>query len=420
VRPSLPFALQPIIACLIDHGIKPVLVGGYLRDLLLHTTQSKDIDIELYNVTSLDQLIGLLSPFSKLHEVGKSFGVLKLTYQGYELDFSLPRSEHKTAEGHRGFEITTYQSVDFKTAASRRDFTVNAMGFDLETHLFLDPYHGKKDLKNRILRCVNPLSFVEDPLRLFRALGFCARFKLTCKEELILLCQKMAQEDALHSLPKERIFEELKKLLLRSESPSIGFKLLIKMKALSFFPELESLDKQQFDETLVILDTLAQSSKDEDAIKLKLLIVVLVSRFKSKTDVISFITSLTNEKKFLESVVALYSAYQQLPVIQFSDARIRRLALHVKIEELCEIARADKTTAPLAQALFIRAKALHVSTQSPKALLQGRNLIALGMKPSKNFSKLLEDAFEAQLDGEFHTLQEAKLWLANKVRNISN
>lgn len=417
MRPSLPFALQPIIACLIDHGIKPVLVGGYLRDLLFHTTQSKDIDIELYNVTSLDQLIGLLSPFSKPHEVGKSFGVLKLTYQGYELDFSLPRSEHKTAEGHRGFEITTYQSVDFKTAASRRDFTVNAMGFDLETHLFLDPYHGKKDLKNRILRCVNPLSFVEDPLRLFRALGFCARFKLTCKEELILLCQKMAQEGALHSLAKERIFEELKKLLLRSESPSIGFKLLIKMKALSFFPELESLDKQQFDETLVILDTLAQSSKDGDAIKLKLLTVVLVSRFKSKTDVISFITSLTNEKKFLESVVALYSAYQQLPVIQFSDTRIRRLALHVKIEELCEIARADKTTAPLAQTLFIRAKALHVSTQSPKALLQGRDLIALGMKPSKSFSKLLEDAFEAQLDGEFHTLQEAKLWLAGRVIN---
>lgn len=415
----LPPALQPIIASLIEHRIKPVLVGGYLRDLLLNKTQSKDIDIELYGVDDMQQLITLLTPFSKPHEVGKSFGVLKVSYQGYEIDFSLPRSESKIADGHRGFQVTTYHTIRFKHAAMRRDFTINAMGFDLENNLFLDPYHGKDDLENKILRCVTPKSFVQDPLRLFRAVGFCARFELTCKDALIVLCQQMVQDGALHTLPKERIFEELKKLLLRSKKPSIGFRLMIEMKALAFFPQLESLYQQQhvFDDTLLMLDHLAQSPLSDNTLKLRLLFAVLVLRFKSETDVIDFITSLSEEKKFLETIVMLYRAYQRLCDLEFDDASIRRLALHVNIESLCKIAAidTDPKIRTISHKLLKQAKRLHVNINPPKALLQGRDLIALGIKPSEAFSQLLERCFDAQLDGEFYTLEEAKIWLAHTI-----
>ncbi|MEA1918277.1 MAG: hypothetical protein U9N52_00410 [Campylobacterota bacterium] len=421
MKSPLPSCLQPLINTLITNDIRPVLVGGYLRDALMYNTTSKDIDIELYNVNSLDALTKLLAPFAKAHEVGKSFGVLLLKYKSYEIDFSLPRTENKSGSGHKGFKVTTHQNIAFNHAAIRRDFTMNAMGFDLINHELLDPFHGKKDIENKILSCVNPHTFIEDPLRLFRAIGFCARFELTCKDELIELCQNMYENDSLSSLPKERIFQELKKLLLRSQKPSIAFDLLKAMKSIGFFPELKLLSehKKRYSETLTILDSCANTHFEDEKQKLQLLFVVLVSRFKNSSDVIRFVTSLTEEKKFLENILSLYKAYKEVPKFEINDATVYRLALHVKIEELASLVMfdTDMTLKNRVNTILKHAKRLHVSNKAPIALLQGRDLIALGIKPSQKFSELLELAFDAQLNGEFKTLKEAKKWLALKVSN---
>lgn len=417
---TLPSALEPLISNLLSHNIRPILVGGYLRDILMHNSKSKDIDIELYGVDSMQGLIEILRPFANPHEVGKSFGVIKLDFEGYDIDFSLPRTENKTTSGHRGFEVQTYHDISFKKAAIRRDFTINAIGYDFLNQKLLDPFNGEYDVKNKILSCVNSETFVEDPLRLFRALGFCARFELTCKSELISLCHSMYGNGSLHSLAKERIFEELKKLLLRSKKPSIGFKLLQNMQCLSFFPELATLCDNEMQTSLKILDNLAQSQIDDEKLKLCLLFVVLVSNFKTQDDVTKFIYSLSEDKKFLKKVVALYSAYKKLASFVLSDSNIRRLALHVRIDELALLTKIDFKNKKLGEKLLKRSYDLHVSHKAPVALLQGRDLIRLGVNPSKRFSEILALAFEAQLDGEFNTLKEAKVWLKTKLLNYQS
>jgi tRNA nucleotidyltransferase (CCA-adding enzyme) len=419
---TLSEELNPIINALIAKDITPVLVGGYLRDKFFKNTHSKDIDIELYNTKSLNQVIDILKVFAKPYEVGKSFGVIKLSYNSYEIDFSLPRTESKTGRGHRGFKIETHKNISFKEAAKRRDFTINAMGYNLQNNSLLDPYNGLNDIQNKILVYVNKKSFTEDPLRVFRAIGFAARFELTCKDELIQLCQSMYENGSLYQLPKERIFEELKKLLLRSDKPSIGFLLLEKMKSLAFFPELFLLskDKSKYDTFLLTLDTLARYKIEDKRLKLELMFTILVLYFKDIDDARAFITSLSDDKKFLEKILSMYKAYKQLNNFIVNDYNIQKLALHVRIDELNILASvtANSKIQDISDKILNRAKALHVSSKAPIKLLQGRNLIELGMKPSKSFSKLLELAFEAQLRGEFNTLEEAKSWLALNYQSL--
>jgi tRNA nucleotidyltransferase (CCA-adding enzyme) len=414
---TLPLDLEPIIRTLIDHDITPVLVGGYLRDLLMDASHSKDIDIELYGLESIDSLIDLLKPFGTAHDVGRSFGVIKLHYKGFDLDFSLPRIERKSAIGHRGFDVTTYQSLPFSEAALRRDFTINAMGYDLKSNTLLDPYSGLDDIKAKRLHCVNAKSFIEDPLRLLRAMQFSARFKFECSQELIALCNEMYQQNALSELPKERIFEELKKLLLRADTPSLGFRVLERMDALSFFKPLYALhvkENDRYENMLFALDNLANSDKPE----LSLMLVRLTSDITDGSIQKDFLHFLSDEKKLIDDVLTLSHYYSHIERYKdISDYELKKLALHVKIASLCSLALAGKEVSiqNIGAKLLKRAKTLGVSEYALKPLLQGRHLIALGLKPSKTFKTLLDEAYDAQLNDSFSTIDEATAWIKKRL-----
>ena len=101
---------------------------------------------------------------------------------------------------------------DIKTAASRRDFSINAIYYNPINQEINDPFNGQSDLNNKQLRHISS-AFTEDSLRVYRAIQFAARFDVTIHPSTIELYQKMDTSD----LPKERIFEEIKKCLLRSK-----------------------------------------------------------------------------------------------------------------------------------------------------------------------------------------------------------
>ncbi|MDD2949652.1 MAG: CCA tRNA nucleotidyltransferase, partial [Sulfuricurvum sp.] len=238
---ALPDPLVQLIEHLDQSGIKPILVGGFVRDAFTgHPTN--DLDIELYGVHSIESLETLLQPFGKINLIGKSFGVLKLAYAGYTIDFAPPRTESKSGFGHKGFDVAWQSNIAFTDAARRRDFTINAIGYDPITKTLLDPFGGIEDLKCKRLMCVDPVTFVDDPLRVLRAVQFAARFELICDEQLLQLCRVMIENGALEELPKERIFEELKKLLLQSARPSLGLTLLKEMGGLPFFSPLDRFE----------------------------------------------------------------------------------------------------------------------------------------------------------------------------------
>jgi len=384
---KLPKILQTISSKLKSKNAKAIIVGGSVRDHFLNIA-IKDYDIEVYGLLSIDELEDILKEYGHVKLVGKSFGVLKFVYQGQEYDFAFPRREKKVGVGHRGFEVVSDGFMSFIEAAKRRDFTINAMGYDIQTKEFLDPFSGKQDMKNRVLRHIDDKTFVEDPLRVYRGVQFCARFEYEMADDTKKLCHQMVEQGLLEELPKERVFEEIKKLLLKAKKPSIGFELLKELNVLKYFPDISSEWKK--------LDRL--SSYKNLAIMLSVLTLHL-----NEEEIESFVFRLSDEVKLIQHVKALVLAYQQLLILELDDTQIRRLSTKVSIEELSILSENKE--------LLKKAKELGVDKQAPKKLLQGRDLISLGYKPSEEFSKILDRVYEMQITGEIRDKEEALVFV---------
>lgn len=168
--------LHTLIATLEARGARANLVGGCIRDELLGLVPN-DFDIEVFDLSLADVLATLLT-FGKVGINGASYQVIELrTPEGESFHISLPRRDRKVALGHGGIEATTDAGMDEKEAAARRDYTMNAISRASDGYVH-DPYDGRQDLRQRILRHVSP-AFAEDPLRVLRGMQFAARFGLT-------------------------------------------------------------------------------------------------------------------------------------------------------------------------------------------------------------------------------------------------
>jgi hypothetical protein len=216
-----------------DEGGRALMVGGCVRDSLM-SIRPKDWDVEVYGVEPAT-LRKLLESFGRINVVGESFTVYKI---GNHLDVSLPRRERKSGRGHRGFIIEGDPAMSLEEAARRRDFTINAILEDPLTDEIIDPFKGRADIQNKILRAVSRETFLEDSLRVLRAAQFAARFEFDIEPETIELCRAIDLTD----LPRERIWGEMEKLLLRARRPSIGLKWLYSLGIVDqLFPELKAL-----------------------------------------------------------------------------------------------------------------------------------------------------------------------------------
>ncbi|OIP54740.1 MAG: polynucleotide adenylyltransferase [Helicobacteraceae bacterium CG2_30_36_10] len=406
-----PNKLNKIFDKLQKNGALAVIIGGYIRDKILKI-DSKDIDIEVYGVSSFSKLESILEEFGSVNSVGKSFGVCKLHTQDLKLDFTLPRIESKTTSGHTGFDINIKSDLDFISATRRRDFTMNAIGYDVVNKKILDPFNGIEDLKNKILKSVDAKSFIEDPLRVYRAVQFCARFNLKMHSQLFNLCTKMIKENMLSELSKERVFQEIKKLLLKSEKPSLGYKLFKKLGITKEFDELHFLVQNSWNQVLNTIDNLAQNRTSSEITN----IVLMLAGICYKLDVVktkSFIIKLSDEKELSKRVLSLISN----PITTvLSDSKLYKLATKVNIEELLILNRAvfkgtNNQLYKTCDAIQIRAKNLGVLNKKMPPFLRGRDILACGISPSKEFSTILEKAYEVQMNGEFHSHEEATAWL---------
>lgn len=200
-------------------GGRALLVGGAVRDMLIGKIP-KDFDLEIFKLEATE-IEKIARKFGKVSEVGKAFGILKISVgEGIDIDLSLPRLDSKIGIGHRGFEVKTDPNMSFEDAARRRDFTINSMSSDPLSGELIDPFNGLTDLRERRLKVTDPERFKDDPLRVLRGLQFISRFGLEVEPATVRILQEMAP--LLKELPKERILDEWKKLLLKSEKPSLG------------------------------------------------------------------------------------------------------------------------------------------------------------------------------------------------------
>lgn len=194
--------LITVAAAVQKAGGRLVFAGGYVRGHLMgFNLQEQDLDLEAFGLNG-EELAAVLSAFGPVKKVGKSYPILKIS--GYpRWDFSVP----------------VYPGASFAEACSRRDFTVNTMLMDVLTGEIIDLYGGQQDLQNSTIRHTEPGVFAADPLRVYRAAGLAARLHFSVADETMNLMEQ-ANYDGISS---DRIYRELRKMLLLASRPSPGF-----------------------------------------------------------------------------------------------------------------------------------------------------------------------------------------------------
>lgn len=435
-------------------GGRALLVGGCVRDELMGIVP-KDYDVEVYGIEPKKLRRILNDLFGDVDIVGASFSVYKVSK---DLDISIPRRERKVSRGHRGFIVEGDPFMSFHEACSRRDFTVNAILKDPLTGEIIDPFNGQADIKAKLLRHVSEKTFPEDSLRVLRACQFAARLEFDIYDETVELCRRIDVTD----LPKERVWGEIEKILLKAGRPSIGLSWMRDLNVnRQLFPELEALvnvpqepewhpEGDVWTHTLMVVDEARKLIDDLDyPRKVTVMLAALCHDF-GKPETTAYIDGRWRSIEHAEKGVPIAEKFldklgiftidgfpvreQVLQIVRYhlkpgefyksreiiGDGAFRRLARKVELELLYRVARADslgrnpdwlpperRFTAEAQEWFINKARALQVEIEPPKPILMGRHLIALGLKPSPLFGEILESVYQKQLDGEIKTLDEA-------------
>lgn len=434
-------------------GGRALLVGGCVRDLLMDA-QPKDWDVEVYGVEPA-RLRSILEEFGRVDAVGEAFTVYKV---GSDLDVSLPRRERKSGRGHRAFVVEGDPGMSIEEAARRRDFTINAILEDPLTGEIIDVYGGRADLQEKTLRAVSRATFAEDSLRVLRAAQFAARFEFYIEPETVELCRSIDLTD----LPRERVWGEMEKLLMRARRPSIGFRWLEKMGVFDqLFPELKALvgvpqEREWHPEgdlevhTWLVVDRARELLDGLPYNKQVTVMLGALCHDFGKPATTEFIEGRIRSRgheeagaapteSFLErlnihtldgydvraQVIALVRDHLKPGVFYktrdvVSDGAFRRLARRCELELLYRVAKADSLgrnadwiprdewfTAEAQDWFIRRARELQVEEKPPAPILMGRHLLEMGLKPGPRIGEIVRAVYEMQLDGRVSTLEEA-------------
>lgn len=221
--------------------MKTYLVGGAVRDALMGLPMC---DRDWVVVGSTPQAL-LDQGYT---QVGRDFPVF-LHPRSHE-EYALARTERNTAPGYKGFAVHAEPTVTLEEDLARRDLTINAIALPAESlhadgHFdhaaLIDPYNGRADIANRVLRHVTP-AFREDPVRILRLARFAARFaQYQTAPETLVLMRQMVDDGEVDHLVAERVWQELAKGLMEW-APARMFEVLRECGALKhLLPELDRL-----------------------------------------------------------------------------------------------------------------------------------------------------------------------------------
>jgi tRNA nucleotidyltransferase (CCA-adding enzyme) len=448
--------IQNLLNELRQAGGRPLLVGGWVRDNLLGLT-SHDVDIEVYGLEP-DALKQALEKTGQVFAVGVSFGVLKVKVApGNTVDVSLPRRE--SMQGPRGLLFTPDLNMTPQEAASRRDFTINAMAYDPAEGELLDFFGGQSDLKQGILRHVGP-AFAEDPLRVLRGMQFAARWDLRMAPETIEFCTEL--RDRYDTLAGQRVWGEWQKLLVKGRKPSAGLTVLEQTGWRELYQVLDKLAtvpligarksgeqeaRTAWQHTLAAMDLAVEISRRDKLEPLEreiLLLASLCHEFGQVQQILSGRPSLEpgphqveiaadQTERFLQSIdCPHYLSNKVVPVVNEYMAhrlegykkpaapKVRHLAVRLapsgitqweRLVEICARSGGEQRRKRPALAWLKLARELGCAEQPVPPLLLGRHLLEAGLKPGKQFRALLDQAYAAQLDGTFETEEAAREWL---------
>ena len=426
---SLEIAARGIVQRLHDAGHVALYAGGCVRDRLMGVEPH---DYDIATDARPEQVQAL---FRRTVAVGAHFGVIVVLDGSYEFQVATFRNDGQYLDGRHP---TTVSFSTREQDAERRDFTINGLFFDPLTDRLIDYVGGQRDLDARVLRAIgHPADRIrEDRLRMLRAV----RFATTLGFDLDGATWRAVCENARHirEVSAERIREELMKILL-SPRRVRGFDLLDESGLFrAILPEIEALkgceqppqfhpEGDVFKHTRIMLDLLpAQVSgplvlavlfhdigkpgtfttdpdgrirfNGHDRLGAAMTERVMIRLRFSRAEIDATVEAVANHMVFKD-------------VQQMRVAKLKRFLARPHMDDELELHRVDCTSSHglLDNYEFLKAKREEFASEPliPPPLITGRDLIALGMKPSPRFAEILEAVEIRQLEKTITTPEEA-------------
>ncbi len=438
-------------------GIQAYVIGGYVRDFLLGNA-GKDIDVVVVGdgpefARAFADLVGATNV-----NIFKNFGTAMVVTDDYEVEFVGARKE-SYSRNSRNPEVAPGTLRDDQL---RRDFTINALSFSLNTEDFgalHDPFEGLADLREGLIRTpTDPdITFDDDPLRMLRAARFAAKLNFKLVPETFEGIKQHAER--IDIVSQERITDEFNKLLL-TDQPSVGFKILFSTGLLKFIlPELHRLQgvdtrdgvrhKDNFYHTLKVVDNIVPMT-DKLWLRWAALLHDIAKpktkRFHPKAgwtfhgheDVGSrwvpkifkrMRLPLDSKMKYVKKLVRLHQRPIALTQEEVTDSAIRRIIVEAgeDLDDLLTLCRADITTKdPRRESRYLQNYA-ELERRIEEVLerdalrnwqppIDGTEIIeAFDLKPSKLVGIIKDNIREAILEGEISNDREAALAYMHRV-----
>jgi len=430
-------AATEIVRTLRRKGHSAYLVGGCVRDLLLG---KEPIDYDVATAATPDQVQHY---FSQTYPVGAQFGVILVEIG--EKDFvevATFRSDVSYSDGRHPDAVRYTQSA--REDVQRRDFTINGLLLDPESHQVLDFIGGQMDLKNGIIRAIGQadVRFQEDKLRMLRAVRFAARFEYRIEHETFAAIQGLAEQ--ITQVSRERVRDELLKMLTEGHARR-AFELLDATGLLGcVLPEIARMKGVQqppqyhpegdvWIHTLMLLEQLPTGVSPTLALGALLHDVGKPSTFRVAPDRIRFDGHVEVGERIAEDilkrlrlsneetaqVLALVANHMRFAdVTKMKDSTLKRFFRLPRFEEHLELHRMDCSASHGKLDLYEFTKQKLAETPPaeirPTPLVTGNDLIDAGYDPGPRFKEILEAVEDAQLEGRVRSREDAMQFIARE------
>jgi tRNA nucleotidyltransferase/poly(A) polymerase len=397
--------VSAVIAKLQKHGFKTYIAGGAVRDVLIGVKPG-DFDIAT-EATPQD----ILKLFPNALEIGRAFGIMMLPQEnGKNLEIATFRSDGQYTDGRRPDSVKFANPME---DAKRRDFTVNALFYDIQNQEVLDYVGGQKDLDDKVLRAVGDprKRFQEDHLRILRVFRLACQLNFQIEKNTLQAAFDLS--DTVKSVSHERTTQEIKKLLMNSPS--------LELLETFFQSGVLKSANQEFAEYL------------EEIFKSHPVFLTEVLKLKNFEALLATVSWWVDQHKDIISEPAWYGKFILSREEKKDSLRLANNILmffNQKISTYKKILQLDSELGPvlteimyalgrhkikdtkfLDSILELFLKLTQENGELPKAFVTGETLKKMGFRPGAHFGNILEDSYERQLKGEFKTPQDAIQWL---------
>jgi tRNA nucleotidyltransferase (CCA-adding enzyme) len=388
-------------------GYQVYVVGGFVRDLLLRAEENLDIDIvvEGDGIRFAQALAQHHQARAKIHR--KFCTAVVIFPDGFKIDVATARTEHY--EYPAAMPIVRLGSI--RLDLYRRDFTINALAIKLNRKSFgkvYDYFGGQRDLKEKVIRVLHSLSFVEDPTRVFRAIRFEQRFHFRIGNFTVNLIKNAVKKEFIQKLSGARVFNELF-LVFNEPNPGGILERMDELHVLqAIHPHLSSIEdiRQIFRSIRAVIAWYELLYRDES---IEPWIIYFLGFANQLTD---------HEVKELCSHLLLTNKIMRRIWIARSGYKLIEKPLYEKLDQLknSDIYRAFKDL-PIEAILFLMAKTKQefvkkaASTylsklRDVKPAIAGKDLVQLGLPPGPIFQEVLASIRDARLNGEVSTKEQ--------------